>query len=114
MIKTEFGIIDIIDFKKEYKYEPERYNCVFIDDDTYINDWWKRLSTMKTYFKCMDRPSIALDRWGITLIPPESLATFQDIVISDYRINSDVHLVELAKKIKEAMKNNKFMIHFGV
>jgi hypothetical protein len=35
MIKTEFGIIDIIDFKKDYKYEPERYNCVFIDDGTY-------------------------------------------------------------------------------
>lgn len=114
MIKTEFGIIDIIDFKKDYKYEPERYNCVFIDDDTYINDWWERLITMKTYFHCMDRPSRALDRWGITLIPPESLATFQDIVISDYRINSDDHLVELAEKIKEAIENNKFLIHFGV
>jgi hypothetical protein len=96
------------------KYEPEKYNCIYIDDDIYVNDWWERLTTMKTYFHSMDRPATALARWGVTLIPPESLSIFQDIVITDKRIKNDNHLVELADKIQEAINKNKFMIHFGV
>lgn len=115
MIKTEFGIIDEIDYSKDYGvYELGKYNCIFIDDDIYINDWWERLTTMKTYFHNMDRPAFALARWGVTLIPPESLSIFQDIVITDKRIKTDNHLVELADKIQEAINKNKFMIHFGV
>ena len=115
MIKTEFGIIDEIDYKKDYGvYEPEKYDCVYIDDDLYINDWWERLTTMKTYFHSMDRPAFALARWGVTLIPPESLPIFQDIVITDKRIYTDNRLVDLSNKIQEAIEKNKFMIHFGV
>lgn len=115
MIKTEFGIIDEIVFSKDYGvYEPEKYNCVYIDDDIYINDWWAQLTTMKTYFHNMDRPGFALARWGVTLIPPESLLIFQDIVITDKRIKTDNHLVALANKIQEAIDKNKYMIHFGV
>lgn len=115
MIKAEFGIIDEIDYKKDYsKYEPQKYNCVFIDDDIYINDWWKRLSTMKTYFHSMNRPNFALARWGITLIPPESLTIFQDIVLTDKRIYNDDNLVQLANVIQKAIDENKYMIHFGV
>jgi len=115
MIKTEFGIINEINSSKDYsKYEPEKYDCIYIDDDIYINDWWKRLTTMKTYFHCMDRPAFALARWGVTLIPPESLPIFWDIVITDKRIYTDWHLVDLANKIRKAIETNKFMIHFGV
>lgn len=39
MIKTEFGIIEDIEETEEYSYNPEKYHCVFIDDDVYINDW---------------------------------------------------------------------------
>ena len=53
-------------------------------------------------------------RWGITIIPPDSLPGFQEIVLSDKRINEDVHLRELAGKIQDAINRNKFMIHFGV
>jgi len=115
MIKIGFGIIDIIDYSKDYSaYGPEKYGFVYIDDDIYINDWWKRLTTMKTYFHCMDRPAVALARFGVTLIPPESLPTFQDIVITDKRIYTDNNLVALATKIKEAIEANKFMIHYGI
>lgn len=116
MIKTEFGIIEKIDEKQNYddEYEPEKYHCVYIDDDVYINDWWDKLMLMKTYFHNLNRPSYGLDRWGVTIIPPESLATFQDIVISDKRINEDEHLVELANTIQEAIDRQKYMIHYGV
>lgn len=115
MIKAEFGIIDDIEFGKDYsEYEPNKYHCVYIDDDLYINDWWERLLGMKTYFHNTNRPETALARWGVTLIPPESLPAFYEIVANDPRINEDEFLVALANKIVEAMDKNKFMIHYGV
>jgi len=115
MVKAEFGIIEEIDYSKDYSlYEPQRYVCVFIDDFTYLDDWWERLSLMKTYFHNTNRPAMALARYGVTLIPPESLPLFQDIVITDTRINKDENLVKLANKIQDAIERNKFMIHFGI
>jgi hypothetical protein len=115
IIKAEFGIIEEIDYSKDYSlYEPQKYDCVFIDDDAYINDWWERLLIMKTYVHNTDRPSTALARHDVTLIPPESLPMFHEIVITDKRINKDKNLVNLANKIQEAIAKNKFMIHFGI
>lgn len=114
MIKAEFGIVEDIEETRKYIYSPEKYNCVYIDDDIYIDDWWDRLIFLKTYFHSLDRPEFGLARWGITLIPPESLPDFLEIVISDKRINEDDNLIKLADKIQEAIDRNKFMIHFGV
>ncbi|SHO51554.1 hypothetical protein [Anaerocolumna xylanovorans] len=112
---AEFGIIDCIDKEKDYsEYEPDKYKCITINDDIYINDWWDKLAYIKTYFHNLNRPSTALARWGITIIPPESLPAFQDIVISDKRINDDESLVLLADMIQLAIDNDKYMIHFGV
>jgi len=115
MIKAEFGWIDEIDREKDYsEYEPEKYHCVAIDDDIYISDWWDRLLLMRTYHHRLSRPAFGLARWGVTIIPPESLAMFQDIVLGDRRIRSDEHLRELADVIEQAICGNKYMIHFGV
>ena len=114
MIKTEFGIIEEIEETQKYSYEPEKYHCVYIDDEAYIDDWWDKLLIMKTYFHNLNRPEFGLARCGITLIPPESLPAFQEIVLSDRRINEDEHLVALADKIQEAINRNKFMIHYGI
>ncbi len=116
MISTEFGIIDNIEdtVMNGVSFDLEKYHCAAIDDDIYINDWWDRLSLLKTFFQSLERPSFGLARWGITIIPPESLPDFQNIVISDKRINSDENLVVLSEKIGQAIKENKYMIHFGV
>lgn len=114
MIKAEFGIVEDIEETKQYSYAPEKYHCVCIDDDIYIDDWWDKLVLLKTYFHSLDRPEFGLARWGITLIPPESLPAFQEIVLSDKRINEDANLRELSEKIRDAARRNKFMIHFGV
>ena len=116
MIKTEFGIILHIDFEKDYSksYEPENYDCIAIDDDIYITDWWDKLILLKTYFNCLSNPEFALSRWGVTIIPPQSLPTLQKIVLEDHRINSDDNLVKLANKINRAIKENKYMIHYGI
>lgn len=114
MIPIEFGIIEDITETIDYDYHPEKYHCISIDDDLYINDWWEKLCLMKTYFNTLQNQKFGLNRWGITIIPPESLPAFQDIVISDKRINQDEHLIDLALKIQEAIQKKKYMIHFGV
>ena len=115
MIKTQFGIIDEIDYSKDYsEYEPDKYNCVYIDDEIYINDWMPQLCEMKTFYHSMDRPDIALARYGVTIIPPESLPIFQNIVLNDSRIKADIHLVELSEVIQQAIESGKHMIHFGI
>ncbi len=115
MIRTEFGIIEQIDPAKDYsKYEPEKYGCVAIDDDIYINDWWEQLTQINTYFHCLSRPANALARWGVTLIPPESLPALLKIVQGDKRLYLDKNISDLAKKIQKAIQEQKYMIHFGV
>ncbi len=43
MIKIEFGIIEDIRETQEYFYDPKKCQCVCIDDDVYIDDWWNKL-----------------------------------------------------------------------
>ena len=111
---AEFGIIEEFDPEKNYmSYEPKKYNCIAIDDD-YIEDWWRKLTTVKTYFHCYSRPEFALARWGITLIPPESLGQFYDIVARDSRSETVVELIALKVLLQKAITENKYVIHFGV
>jgi len=48
--------------------------------------------------------------YGITLIPPSSLPEFKKIIDS----TSLTELQVLSKKIEEAIRKHKFMIHFGI
>ena len=118
MIKAEFGIIENFDEKADYTdYSPKKYHCVAIDDDLYLNDWWEALSridTFNVYTKGVLQPQKALSRWGITIIPPKSLPNFLDIVIKDKRYKRDANLVALAALIEEAIKEQKYVIHYGV
>lgn len=114
MIKIEFGIIEEIMSETQDYINPAKEDCVSIADDVYIDDWWDRLCVMRTYFHSLNRPEFGLARYGITLIPPKSLLAFQEIVLSDRRINTDDHLVALANMIQDAIDRNKFMIHYGV
>ena len=118
MIKAEFGIIKDFDKKKDYTgYYPEKYNCVAIDDDLYLNDWWQALmqiDTFNVYSKGVLQPQKALSRWGITIIPPKSLPAFLDIVKNDNRCNNDDHLITLVNLIEEAIKMQRYVIHYGV
>ncbi len=111
---AEFGIIDEFVVSKDYSsYEPEKYHCISINDD-YLDDWWEQLSLLKTYFHCHGRPAFALARWGITLIPPESLEPFYNIVSSDSRSRSTKELLDLMILIRKAISENKYVIHYGV
>ena len=56
----------------------------------------------------MARAYFGLARWGITLILPESLPAFQEIVIADRRMNRGEQLAALAVKICEAICREKY------
>ena len=111
---AEFGIIEEIEKDKDYSvYEPENYHCVCINDD-YLDDWWKSLAQIKTYFHNFKREEFALARWGVTIIPPDSLEQFYNIVLSDKRFEFEKELIDLAELLKRAIKENKYVIHFGI
>ncbi|QUG41774.1 short-chain dehydrogenase [Psychrobacillus sp. INOP01] len=110
----EFRILDGLDKWKDYiDYEPHKYNCISVDDDI-MNSVNKHLSIMKTYFHSFNRPEFGLSYFGITIIPPESLSLFYEIVTSSGHFKESVELNILASKILQATEQNKFMIHFGI
>ena len=123
---ADFGIIDIFDehrdyskFKEDESFEDKlkEHHCVSVPDDI-INTWWDKLLNMKSYFHEYSRPSTALARWGVTLIPPESLDLFHNIIMSATssefieECTDDVN--KLLALVERAKKENKFVIHYGV
>lgn len=89
-------------------YESQKYNCISVDDDL-VSMLSENLSIMKTYFHSFTRPEYGLAMTGITIIPPESLPLFYEIVSS-----SKYELSELAQTILQAIEVKKHIIHFGV
>ena len=114
----EFGIVARIEeFKDDTRYEPEKYGCVTVDgdliDELCTTDFGEKIDNLKTFAHSTNRPYNNLCYFGITLIPPSSHAYFLKIV---YEANDDYkseQLENLIKKIDEAIKENKWMIHFG-
>ncbi|WP_082148071.1 short-chain dehydrogenase [Bacillus sp. LK2] len=110
----EFGIFDDFDIQKKYNdYTPQKYNCISVDDDI-INSLIGNLSIMKTYFHSFNRPEYGLAYYGITIIPPESLSLFYDVVTSSRYFKNSTELSELASKIIQATEEKKYMIHYGI
>ncbi|MCM3364835.1 short-chain dehydrogenase [Niallia sp. CLA-SR-H024] len=110
----EFGIIENFNKQQVYnQYTPDLYNCVTVNDD-FIKEMIKQLAMMKTYFHTYERPANGLAYNGITLIPPESLPIFLDIVLSNKTRRKSEELIDLAIKIKEAQEAKKYMIHYGI
>ncbi|WP_040411328.1 hypothetical protein [Desulfosporosinus sp. OT] len=112
---AQFGIIDEFEKNKDYSdYEPEKYHLVAIDDDDFIDDWWNNLTKINTYFHSYNRPASALARYGVTLIPPESLEPFCNIVSTDNRFKSSKELIDLLTLRRKAISENKYVIHYGI
>lgn len=110
----EFGIIINFDTSKDYGYyAPQEYNCISVDDDL-ISDISRYLKIMKSYFHTYKRPEFGLAYYGVTIIPPESLPLFFDVVTSSVNFKKSDELSNLAAKIIEAKEQKKYMIHFGI
>lgn len=110
----EFGIISDINDRNLYSsYSPEPNGCITVHDDT-IQKLMESLSIMKTYFHSLDRQEFGLSYYGITIIPPESLTLFLDIVLSNKVLCLSDEVSALCEKIHLASVQNKYMVHFGI
>jgi len=75
---------------------------------------YAKVSDMKTYFHSFDRPEFGLAYWGITLIPPESLGQFQDILLRYKSQRDSSEMNGLIILISEAIERKNHIILFGI
>lgn len=113
--RAEFGIISTIDYCKDYgdEYSPEKYHCIAICDEA-LNNWWEHLADMDTYFHTYKRPEKGLARWGITLIPPSSIPQLRHVIETYTETSYKADASEIISLLDKAIKNNSFVIHYGI
>lgn len=93
---------------KQYdKYEPEKYNCISVNDD-HMEDIIEKLNDIDFYWHTIDSQNKGLAYYGITLIPPSSMEKFVAV------IEKIPELYELKQFLSKAHKENKWIIHFGI
>lgn len=118
MAKHEFGIIDSFEENRWYScYEPKKYNCISVNDnllEEILIKYNEELMDVKTYFQVTTQPGHGLDYCGVTLIPPQSLEQFRDIVVKANTHYKSQELQQLIHKISDAIRKNKYMIHYGI
>ena len=109
MAKHGFGIMEIPPEKgRRYdEYEPQKYNCISVNDD-YLEDIIAEFDHIDFYWHTTDIKSKGICYVGITLIPPEALAAFSDV------IKEKNGLTELYELTMTAKRENKWIIHFGI
>ena len=115
----KFGMIDYIEENKDYTfYEPEKYNCISVDgdliDEIYHKGFGNKMKKLETFAHNTNRPYKDLAYYGITLIPPKSLKQFLNIVNEENIEYKSRELEKLIEKICDAIKENKWLIHFGI
>ena len=109
MSKHEFGIMQNAPEKgRRYDdYEPQKYNCISVDDD-YLEKIVLKLGVIDFYWHTTDVKGKGLAYCGVTLIPPESMQAFADAIDPIYEL-SDIQTL-----CTKALKENKWIIHFGL
>ena len=109
MAKHEFGIMEIapIHGQRYDEYEPQKYNCIVVDD-IFLENNLGLFSDIDTYSHTLDVPIKGLAYCGVTLLPPTSLNAF----IS--KINGLEGLQELRDLLCKAHEKKKYVIHFGL
>ena len=109
MAKHEFGIMENApeNGRRYDDYEPQKYNCISVDD-AYLEDIVSEFDDIDFYWHTTDVKGKGLAYCGVTLIPPESIQAFADT------INPISELAELKSLCIHALKQNKWIIHFGL
>ena len=101
MSKHEFGIMQSEPMDREFfeEYEPNKYNCIPIDDD-FIEPILIELQNVDCYWNTLQNKGNGLAYYGITLIPPSSLDVFINILSLKNKVQYDL-LIELLNQAKE-------------
>ncbi|MBF8984724.1 hypothetical protein IZY60_14365 [Lutibacter sp. B2] len=116
--RHRFGIIDRFEEFNEDEFEPEKFNCIDVEDDFLIEIYHAgfkdKLNKLETYLENVRQPDRGLVFYGTTLIPPKSLKYFLDIIVAENIKHKSKELAMLIEKISTAIKENKWMIHYGI
>ena len=109
MAKHEFGIMqDAPIMGKRYdKYEPQKYNCISVDD-IYLEDIVGNFNHIDFYWHTLDVKGKGLAYCGVTLIPPSSIKAFVEVIEDVYGLS------ELKELMERALKESKWIIHYGL
>ena len=81
MARHEFGILeDAPQQGKRYDaYEPWAYDCISVDDD-FLEGIVERFGQIEFYWHTLDVKARGIAYCGITLIPPDSIGAFLDVI----------------------------------
>ena len=109
MAKHEFGIMqEAPQAGRRYdSYELQRYHAISVDD-AYIEDIAFHFGHIECCWHTVDVKGKGLDYCGVTLIPPRSLEAFIDVIRDIQDLDA------LRKLMKEALYEDKWVIHFGI
>lgn len=109
LAKHEFGIMQNVPIpgKRYDEYEPQKYNCISVDDE-YVEEIGANLNSVDFYWHTLDRPAKGIAYTGITLIPPTFIQAFITV------IEGIAELEELKELLDKAFSEKKWLIHFGL
>lgn len=79
-----------------------------------FSKYLKDIGDLKTYFHVKKHAALGLDYCGTTITAPESLKEFKKIIVKANEIFKSKELEELLKKVNFAIKENKYIIHYGI
>ncbi len=109
MAKHDFGIIDRFEENKWYsEYEPQNYNCVSDMNlmDKIFEMYLEELMQIKTYACISTQHLQVIEESGVTLILPDSLQPFCDVILKANDQLKAQQLLGLIDKIQDAMKES--------
>ena len=111
MPKHEFGIMKNKPIDKEIfkEYDPNKYNCISIDDD-FIEPILVELQNVDCYWHTLEYKGDGLAYCGITLIPPEPMDLLKSILLQQ----DNTEYIDLISLVNKAKEENKYIIHFGI
>ena len=109
MAYHEFGIMQIPpqNGQRFDEYEPEKYNCISVNDD-YIENIVEKFNDIDFYWHTLDVSGKGIAYCGVTLIPPSSMQKFISV------IENTPELHQLKDLLLKAYNENKWVIHFGL
>ncbi len=121
LLLVSITIVVFIAYKPSFSYTKGKdiiaaqgYDNIYNLIGELIIKYNEELMAIKTYFQIMTKPGKGLDYCGVTLIPPESLAQFKDIIIKANNHYQSLELKMLIEKVSDAISKNKWLIHYGI
>ena len=117
----KFGIIPSIETDKNYlpdgsvafKTICRKYHCVSVPDDI-VNNWIPLIDRIPTFLFSINRESFGIDHYAVTLIPPNSVKLFLEVILSYLEIDQNKSIQKLIRLLNAAIDNNKYVICFGI